>query len=344
MKLYPWQQVTWTRVQAMRSQMPHALLLRGRAGIGKLEFAQNLAHSLLCSQPNSSGMACLQCPNCIWFAEGAHPDFRLISPEQDVDAASNAEEAVSTKKSTKKSTMIKIEQIRELTSFLALSNHQHEGMRVVLLCPAEALNLASANALLKMLEEPPQNTIFVLVTHQAQRLLPTIMSRCQVIDMPIPDEKIASDWLIAQGVNDPMTQLSYTGGSPLLALQQSLELSHTGSWLALAQALSIGPKLNPFTLAPVFLSATLVANMDFALIALQKWCCDLLSCKLANQVRYHTQYAHTLQELSKGVNLNLLLDFITKLADARKMANHPLNNEMQLENILLKYTQLFANK
>ena len=342
MNLYPWQQQTWQRVQTMRTKMPHALLLRGRAGVGKLAFAQSLAKSLLCCSPNSNGIACNQCPNCTWFSEGGHPDFRLISPEQDSEGTND--EVPSAKRSTKKNTVIKIEQIRELYGFLSLSNHQHDGMRIVLLCPAEALNLASANALLKMLEEPPRNTIFLLVTHQAQRLLPTIISRCQVIDIPMPDETIACGWLAEQGVKDTMTQLSYASGSPLLALQRTGEGDATSSWNNLAQALSVGSNLNPFVSAPVFLSVSLSANMDFALMALQKWCCDLLSCKLANQVRYHVQYTSALQELSKSVNLNLLLDFNTKLTDARKMANHPLNNELQLENILLQYTQLFLKK
>lgn len=339
--LYPWQQQTWQRVQSARAKLPHALLLSGRSGIGKLEFAQHLAKSLLCSQPSANGEGCNECPNCTWFNEGAHPDFRLISPEKDNDSTSD--DAPTTKKTAKKSIIIKIEQIRQLHQFLALSNHQHNGLRIVLLCPAEALNLASANALLKMLEEPPQNTIFLLVTHQPQRLLPTIISRCQVIDMPLPAEKLARDWLVNQGVNDATSQLSYAGGSPLLALKQA-EKGISSSWKDLAQSLSMGAKLNPFVSAPVFLSASLFANMDFALTALQKWCCDLLSCKLAQQVRYHAQYTSALQDLSKSVNLNLLLDFNTKLIDARKMANHPLNNELQLENILLRYTQIFDVK
>lgn len=338
--LYPWQQATWLRIQTMRAKLPHALLLSGKSGIGKLAFAQSLAKSLLCSSRQPIGDACHQCPNCTWFNEGNHPDFRLISPEQDADSAT--EDAPTTKKAAKKSVVIKIEQIRELNQFLALSNHQQDGVRVVLICPAEALNLASANALLKMLEEPPQNTIFLLISHLPQRLLPTIISRCQVIDMPLPHENEASDWLNNQGVKYASSQLAYAGGSPLLARQQVEEGGN--AWKDLAQSLSAGAKLNPFVSAPQFLSTSLSANMDFALTALQKWCCDLLSCKLAQQVRYHIEYTSALQALSKSVNLNLLLDFNAKLIDARKMASHPLNNELQLENILLRYTQLFDTK
>lgn len=336
--LYPWQHQTWQRIQSMRAKLPHALLLSGKAGTGKLEFAQNLAQSLLCNNLLPDGEACNQCPNCTWFNEGVHPDFRLVSPEQDSDNATD--EVPATKKTAKKSVFIKIEQIRELNQFLALSNHQHNGLRIVLVCPAEALNLASANALLKMLEEPPQNTIFLLVSHQPQRLLPTIISRCQVVDMPIPEESTAVDWLKNQGVKDASSQLSYAGGSPLLALKQLED----GAWVNLAQSLSAGAKLNPFTSAPVFLGASLSANMDFALTVLQKWCCDLLSCKLVEQVRYHVEFTSALQALSKSVNLNLLLDFSTKLVNAKRIASHPLNNELQLENILLSYTQLFDIK
>ena len=336
--LYPWQNKIWRRLQATREKMPHALLLSGRVGLGKFEFAQHLAKSWLCSQPILDGRFCNHCPNCIWFNEGNHPDFRLISPEQDSDDSSD--NVPTTKKTTKKSVVIKIEQIRELNQFLALSNHQHDGLRVVLLCPAEALNLASANALLKMLEEPPQNTIFILVTHQPQRLLPTIISRCQVVDMPRPDEKVATNWLVNQGIKDATSQLDYAGGSPLLALKYAEEGS-ANSWQGLAESLSLGSKLNPFVSAPLFLSASLSANMEFALTVLQKWCSDLLSCKLAQQIRYHSQYRSALQELSKSVNLSLLLSFNSGLVDARKMANHPLNNELQLENLLLHYTQIF---
>ncbi len=339
--LYPWQQQTWQRLQAMRVKLPHALLISGRVGLGKLEFAQHLAKSLLCGPSHPDGEACNECPSCSWFNEGNHPDFCLISPEQDSDGSDD--DLPTTKKTTKKSVIIKIEQIRELNQFLALSNHQHEGLRIVLVFPAEALNLASANALLKMLEEPPQNTIFLLVTHQPQRLLRTIVSRCQLINMLLPDEKLATDWLINQSVKDATSQLSYAGGSPLLAFKQAEEGS-ISSWQGLAQSLSLGSKLNPFVSAPVFLSASLSASMDFALTALQKWCCDLLSCKLAQQVRYHTQYTSALQDLSKSVNLSLLLDFNHQLVAARRIANHPLNNELQLENMLLRYTQIFDIK
>ena len=308
-----------------KSTLPHALLLRGRAGIGKYDFAIELSRALLCSQPNHH-KACGGCPNCLWFNEGAHPDFRLISPENDDEN----EEAP--KKKTAKKSQISVAQIRQLIDYLSLSSHQVQGKRIILISPAESLNLASANALLKMLEEPPANTLFLLVSSQPQRLLPTIMSRCQTLEMPIPSKSEAIQWLNAQGIQHAEAALDYAGGAPLLAVQAA-SIANEGLIKQLAQ----GAKLDPFITAPLFLAL----GMEQALETLQKWVFDLLNYKLSAQLHYHVQHANALQALCKGVNLSLLLRFQQTLMDAKKTANHPLSNEMQLENMLLQYTHIF---
>ena len=119
-------------------------------------------------------ISCGTCPSCLWFSEGNHPDFRVISPE---DNETSDDTALSTaKKKTTKKSQISVAQIRALNDYLSLSSHQTNSRRIVLISPAETLNIASANALLKMLEEPPANTIFLLVSSQPQRLLATIIS------------------------------------------------------------------------------------------------------------------------------------------------------------------------
>ncbi len=85
-------------------------------------------------------------------------------------------------------------------------------------------------------------------------------------------------------------------------------------------------------------------GMERAIDTLQKWVYDLAAYKLAQKYQYHTQHISALQALCKSVNLNLLLGFQQKLVDAKKMANHPLSNEMQLENMLLHYTKIFSTK
>jgi DNA polymerase III subunit delta' len=325
---YIWQKSQWAHILQQRSNLPHALLLRGRAGTGKHAFALDLAQTLLCDQ--KTDQACGVCPSCVWFAEGGHPDFRLISPE-DADESEDA----SKKKVTKKS-QISVAQIRQLIDYLSLSSHQVDSRRVILISPAQTLNLASANALLKMLEEPPANTLFLLVTSQPQRLLPTILSRCQAIDMPLPSKPDALSWLKTLHVSNAEAALEYVGGAPLLALQIAEEGEISAN---LVKNLALGAKLEPFACAPLFLSI----GMERALEALQKWVFDLATYKLAHVLHYHSQYASALQALCKSVNLKSLLSFQENLLEAKKTAAHPLNNELQLENILLQYTQLFKS-
>ena len=331
--MYSWQKNQWQHIMQQRASLPHALLLRGRAGTGKQEFALDLAQTLLCSTNKLVNefnvRACGVCPSCVWFAEGNHPDFRLITPED----AENTEDAPVKKKATKKS-QISVAQIRQLIDYLSLSSHQVKGARVILISPAETLNLASANALLKMLEEPPANTLFLLVTGQPQRLLATILSRCQAIDMPLPSKTEALAWLKTQAVKDAENVLDYAGGAPLLALQIAEEGE---TRFNLVKNLSLGARLDPFACAPLFLSI----GMERALEALQKWVFDLAAYQLTQVLHYHVQHTSALQVLCKSVNLKALLGFQDKLLDAKKTANHPLSNELQLENLLLQYTQIF---
>lgn len=326
--MYSWQKAQWDNVLQRKDTLPHAILLRGRAGIGKHDFALSLSHALLCQQTSGPQAACGTCPSCQWLKEGGHPDFKWITPEDN-----SANESTSKKKTGKKS-QISVAQIRQLYDYLSLSTHQVNGHRIILISPAETLNLASANALLKMLEEPPANTLFLLVASQPQRLLPTIISRCQVLDLPIPSNTEAVAWLSEQGVNNPESALEYTGGAPLEALriQDQLDANHK-----LIQQLALGQRLDPFVSAPLFLAL----GMERAINIIQKWIFDLVSVKLVQNSHYHSQQVNALQALCKSVNLGVLLRFQRDLNEAKKAANHPLSNEMQLENILLQYTRVF---
>lgn len=326
--MYKWQKAQWDSIMQRRDKLPHAILLRGRLGIGKHDFAVSLTHALLCQQSKANQPACGVCASCQWLKEGAHPDFKLIAPEDEISA-----EGESRKRASKKS-QITVAQIRQLYDYLSLTTHQVGGLRIILISPAETLNLASANALLKMLEEPPANTVFILVSNQSQRLLPTIISRCQVLDLPIPTTQDAIEWLNAQDVAKAEIALQYTGGAPLEAVRIAENLAENDKVI---KQLALGSRLDPFASAPLLAAL----GMEKALDAIQKWTFDLLSYKLVSELRYHGQYVNALQVLCKSVNLSGLLRFQRSLDDAKRTANHPLNNEMQLENILLQYTRVF---
>src|SRR5256885_5283861 len=166
----------------LRERLPHAILLQSGEGLGEFEFAQACAQSLLCEDPRPGERPCGACHACDWFSLGNHPDFRLIVPES--MAPESSEEGAEPAK--KKSEQIRIEQVRELAGFLAVGTHR-AGLRVILIYPADAMNANTQNALLKSLEEPPPGTVFLLVSTQIDRLLPTVRSRCARFALPPPD-------------------------------------------------------------------------------------------------------------------------------------------------------------
>ncbi|MDX1496261.1 MAG: DNA polymerase III subunit delta' [Salinisphaeraceae bacterium] len=201
----PWHKQQWQLVSsALRDQrLPHALLLHGPSGLGKSLFKEQLARLLLCSEPQPSTdsvalKACGECKVCRQFSEeGIHADMYRLEPEEPGKP-------------------IKIAVTREAIEFCTLASH-YGGQKLVLIEPAEALNLNAANALLKTLEEPTSDTTLVLVSHQASKLLPTIRSRCLQIRFNKPERASAIQWLEAQGLSNAGALLDEVQGYPLHA-------------------------------------------------------------------------------------------------------------------------------
>ncbi len=342
--LYPWQQRDWTQLQQMRERLPHAILLHGPEGTGKVAFAHAFAASLLCETPHASGLACGRCASCGWFAQYSHPDFRRLRPEaldaeeaeEAADSGASADDGGGKKSSSKTpSKDIRIEQVRALASFMNVSTHR-SGLRIVLLYPAEALNSASANALLKTLEEPPPDTVFLLVTHRIDRLLPTILSRCRKFAMATPDPAAALAWLTAEGVKDADRWLAEQGGAPLsaLAAAQGESGAERDELLALlakperALALVVADRLQK---APL---AQLVAW-------LQRWLYDLTSLKLGGRVRYFPHHQKSLAALASRVTSEQLQQALKDAGARRAVADHPLSARLFIEDMLLAYAGLF---
>lgn len=172
---FPWQQPQWRRLQQQvgSRRLAHAYLLAGENGLGKRHFARAVARLLLCSAADNSG-ACGKCRSCILFQSLSNPDLLVIGPED--------------------SRVIKIDQVRQLTEFATRTGHSNT-RKIIILEQAEALNTNAANALLKTLEEPPGDTVLLLVSDNPGRLLATIRSRCQRILFTAPDAQTALDWL-----------------------------------------------------------------------------------------------------------------------------------------------------
>ncbi len=209
---------TWQRLSGMLDKLPHALLLHGAQGVGKLALAERFAQLLLCEKRGQGTQPCGACEGCRWFLGGNHPDVRFLEPETLARHQPAAEEGEEEKaKEGKASNQIKIDQTRALGDFVHVVSHRG-GRRVAIIHPAEDMNTATANSLLKILEEPPASALFLLVSHRPARLLPTIRSRCVPVPVPLPEAKAAAAWLAGQGVRTPERWLAFAGGAPLRAL------------------------------------------------------------------------------------------------------------------------------
>lgn len=192
-----WQIANWNYLTqlSLNNKLPHALLLQGAKGLGLHSFVETFATWLLCDNKLLSTYPCGQCTSCQWIAAGTHPDCLIITPETN---------------------HIKVDAIREIRSF---SENKSLGgrYRIIIISSAEVMNASAANALLKILEEPFENTIFLLISHHIARVLPTILSRCQKIYFPSLNQQEFAQALaqqkIAPHLIDQLYELSH--GEPL---------------------------------------------------------------------------------------------------------------------------------
>lgn len=343
--IYSWQQEIWQKLAHNQAFRGHALLLKGKKGIGKYDFARYLAKSWLCTTPTAERKACGECLSCGWFEQNGHPNFYQVVPEAlSINLGEPSEKQESEEKSnnstTKKnaSQQIGIEQIRRLTEFVYMTGHQN-GYKIVLIYPAETMNSAAANALLKKLEEPPENVLFILVTHQAQHLLPTIRSRCQQIAMPVPDVETAVAWLKQHDVGDPQASLAAAGFAPLSALlfDQGENVAQHEQFI---QQISNPGRFDPLSLAEALQPIDLPVIVNW----LQKWCYDLISYRTTGKIRYYLNHLTTIQALSGKIDLLGCISFTRVLNSKQRLSHHPLNSRLFLEEMFIDYAAMLRGQ
>jgi DNA polymerase-3 subunit delta' len=342
--IFPWQRNAWQQLQQLKQRLPHAILIYGAQGIGKTVFAESFALSLLCEMPAADGSGCGRCASCGWFMQYNHPDYRRVRPEVlddgDVAEADNGAESAELKKTAKSakapSKEIKIDQIRALADFMNISTHR-QGKRVIMLYPAEALNAAAANSLLKTLEEPPPETVFLLVSNSVDRLLPTILSRCRQFAMSMPSREESLLWLETQGLRNGDILLAEQGGAPLSAYA----LAQTGSREEVDAFL--GHLARPGIEASLKLAERLQKTPAVELVVwLQRWLYDLLSLKLSGRIRYYPSYHKELAALTGQLELSRLMAALKAANERRAIAEHPLSAKLFIEDMLLDYSNIFS--
>lgn len=314
-ELLPWHEDIWQHLLGRLSSgcFPHALLLSGPRGVGKEQLARRLAAALVCDSEEVSGRPCGACPSCRLSRAGTHPDIHWLTPEEEGKA-------------------IRIDAVRDLIGRSALTT-QARGMRVFVISPADAMNRAAANALLKTLEEPVPSSVLVLVSSSPHRLPATIRSRCQGVTLKAVQMAVAAAWLKKTGTSDDAENaLSLAGGAPLLA-SRFLEEGRLGQVLGLVEDLGAlkTRKANPVAIAAHWSEMGAGRVLD----GLRRILGDLLRLASGETPRLLPSSAREhLQVLMKNINLRKLFDFVDELNRLEVQLVNNLNSAMLTERLV----------
>ncbi len=323
--LLPWQQTQFQRLQVLQSnnRLAHAWLLAGKPGIGKLAFAQHFARQLLCRKATSHG-PCGTCQDCHLFAAGTHPDLQLLQPE---------------------TRQLKIELIREAIAF-AQNTSQRGGAKVIIINPAESMNINAANALLKILEEPPAQTFLLLVSEQPGLLLLTLRSRCQRLDFPSPPAAQALAWLQQQPDADTSAvfHLQLAQGAPLraLALMRAGTEQAFGALIQNLEALANG-ETTPVQAAKKCEETGIAACIDYQLLGVSGLLAVLQGGVELPVAALTPLLARCNQVAGTGM-IRRLHDYYQSLVKARKtaMATNNANPLLMLEALFSEWSRVTA--
>jgi DNA polymerase-3 subunit delta' len=320
--LLPWQGGTWRRLQqAHRSgRLPHALLVTGPAGVGKRHLADLLTRSLLCSAPDPEGLPCGRCRDCLLLAAGSHPDRIEIGPDPEG-----------------KSDEIKVDRVRRLGETDALTAHRG-GWKLIRIDPAHRMNASAANSLLKTLEEPTAQTLILLLSEHPARLAATIRSRCQILNLPLPDEDQAMAWLSERlPGGDPRVLLHLAHGAPLAALALADRLAERERLFAGFLAVARGER-DPIAEAAAWSRSDLGLVLDW----LAGWLSDLLRHASGHPTPrlINVDKAEPLERLARSVRVADGHRLLQRVLAARGVQATTVNALMTLESLLIEWGEL----
>jgi DNA polymerase-3 subunit delta' len=309
---YPWLREHWMfflkRLQ--QGRLAHALMIQGPAGCGKNALAVEMVARLLCCEDQPE--ACGQCRSCKLLAGGAHPDRFELFPEEG-------------------SEVIKVDQVRSLIASLDLTT-SISARKVAYIHPAESMNIAAANALLKSLEEPTGNAVIILVSSDPGSLPVTIRSRCQSIVVNQPDSKLVGNWLTkatGRSAVEVSAALQAAGGSPLRAARY-LESPELDTFVQVTEGLA--------TLLKRPGSVSLVTSKlgEFNPDDLWRWLSlctgEAVKCRMSGRASDWLPAdvnlsEHTLLSLQKQADIN------------RRLAKTPVRGDLLLQDWLIRWAE-----
>ncbi len=348
----------WLRqplLDALGQQQGHALLVHASPGVGALAFAVVLAQSRLCEARPLAGdsdaepqLACGQCGSCKLFHARVHPDLMVLLPEtlrQAWNWPLSGDKPDGEDGKRKPSKQVRIQEVRAVLDWVQKTSSRGRGKAVVL-HPADALNLQSANALLKTLEEPAPGTRLILTVSDPAKLLPTVRSRCQVLRLPTPAIEQSLAWLAGQGVAAPQILLAASSGRPLEALEMAEQGMDAASWARLPKAVQQGQ-------AQMFAGWPVPRVLD----ALQKLCHDAMAVATGGPARFFAADALPEPPAAGGSagpraagrrappttpeQLAALGAWSAELARVSRHAEHPWNEPLLLDALVMAGARAF---
>ena len=297
------------------AKIPHAVLLSGMAGVGKATLAREFAKLLNCLNPQQ-GDACEACASCLKIRDGHHPDLVWIKSE---------------------GSFIKLDQIRSLKQRLAFRPFEGK-WRVVVIEEAQDLREEAGNALLKLLEEPPSQNLFLLTTLEPQMLLPTIVSRCCHVRLQ-PLEEIWIERYLTETQGLPPSQAQQVAALAEGSLERAKEvaepdrIAHVNGVLEHLARLKGLPMVDFFPLTAQWVKGSEDLEQDLGCIKL--WLRDLILSRLLTD---HQRVLPTAQENPDTVlpvAVETLLSLFADLEKAHMLIRQNANKQLTLEGVCL---------
>ena len=233
---------------------------------------------------------------------------------------------------------IKVDQVRALTGELFMTSHAGR-YKVAIIQPADAMNKNAANSLLKTLEEPTDNTLLVLLTALPGRLPATIRSRCQQLQVAVPDALMAQQWLQDTGMESgqAILYLKLANGAPLKAQQ----LAETDSVGARDQRLQQLVAVFQGSLDPVETAKEWMGESERQSLGWWRaWLEDMIRWQQGGQPPLEPEVAQKLQRIVETVDCRQLFDLSDKVSNALNSLGSGLNRQLILEDLLIFWAKL----
>ena len=321
--------VSLLRSHLVQDTPRHAYLITGATGIGRRTLALRFAQAVNCPTPISPGEPCLQCRTCQQIERMQHPDLTVVQAEW-------------------RGGTLKVEQVRDLQHILSLTPYEAR-YRIALLLRFEEAHPSAANALLKTLEEPAPQVILLLTAESAESLLPTIVSRCEVLRLrPLPLQTVQDGLSSQWGLNAAEAQFlaHFSGGRPGFALQlhQNPErLEKRQEWLEKQAQLMDANRVERFAFAEAMADfkdkdnkITRMAELREMLLTWQSFWRDVLLCASAASVPLaNLDRTEEIQQLVGKLDMNSIHNMVSNLDRTLAQLDKNVNARLALEVLLL---------